>query len=463
MKSARKYESVLMMETAKGRRAIYYSQVFMNAGWMTDAKTLGLVKPFLKRWKTLASELLSERLKVLKLNHLSGLLSEISRAMALVTGLLLIRHALLHATGSSQSTSYDTNIFVLFLATFGRFAGLSSQLGQNVTWWIKEMTFIPYLPRFQSLEEEPKGKMRVPEQDLQVQLVNVKFRYPSMEDGNALDGMNLSFCKGEHIAIVGRMKSGKSTLFKMLMGFYQPDAGTILVNGVDLQNMDLDDWRKHVSCQPQGSRDYYDNLSELVRYGDLDGALHHERFQTAIKASGLDKVLIDLAENVGLKEEISTQPGFLDRIKIGNYFHDVKDKTVVPSGGQWQVISIARTLYKDADLYLLDEPTSHLDVFARTKLGTTLFEALKGRTVILISHDFSTVCNADRIVVLDQGRVAEDGSHADLMAKNGLYAEMFCQEIKKVFGVDDWREAKRYLEVIESIRRHPNGQTNRCN
>ncbi|GAA0217996.1 ABC transporter ATP-binding protein [Actinomadura nitritigenes] len=231
----------------------------------------------------------------------------------------------------------------------------------------------------------------------------VSFRYPGAA-APALTDVSVTVTRGEVIALVGENGSGKTTLAKLLAGLYRPDTGTIRWDGADLAAMDGDALRRRVSVIAQDHTRWPLTVRENIMMGR---PLDEERLADATAAAGADRVVEELPDGYD---------ALLDRRFRGG--HDL-------SGGQWQRIAVARGFYRDAALVIFDEPTSALDARAEHALFERIRRHADGRTVVLITHRLASVRFADRIYVLDHGRVAESGTHDDLLAAGGGYADLY--------------------------------------
>jgi ATP-binding cassette subfamily B protein len=229
----------------------------------------------------------------------------------------------------------------------------------------------------------------------------VTFAYPSRLAVPALDNFSLQVQAGETVALVGPSGAGKSTVFQLLLDFYQPDEGLICVDGTDISRTDPASVRNRIGLVPQETVLFADNVMENIRYGK-DGASDEEVFEAA-KSAGADE--------------------FIKRLPEG-YSTFIGERGVRLSGGQKQRIAIARAILRRPSILLLDEATSALDAESERFVQQALGELMKNCTTIIIAHRLATILNADRIVVMDQGRIVTIGAHAELLSEGGLYAKL---------------------------------------
>jgi ATP-binding cassette subfamily B protein len=235
----------------------------------------------------------------------------------------------------------------------------------------------------------------------EVALEDVTFAYPSRPDLPALKGLSLAVKPGERVALVGPSGAGKSTVFRLLLRFYDPQAGRVLVDGVDLREADPAEVRARMALVAQDSPLFSGSAADNIRFGreTADAAA----IESAVRAAQAEAFLKALPQ--GLDTPVGERARSL-------------------SGGQRQRLAIARALVREAPILLLDEATSALDAENERLVQRALDEAMHGRTTLVIAHRLATVLKADRIVVMDDGGVVEQGSHHELVAKNGLYARL---------------------------------------
>ncbi|HET8632668.1 MAG TPA: ATP-binding cassette domain-containing protein, partial [Gemmatimonadales bacterium] len=234
---------------------------------------------------------------------------------------------------------------------------------------------------------------------------NVSFRYAGQERW-AVQGLSFTLAPGERLALVGENGAGKTTLAKLLVRLYDPTEGRILLDGVDLREYDVESLRRNAGVIFQDFVRYDFMLGENVAVGDINRVDDQGLIREAARRSLADTV----AERVGGYERM-----------LGRRFEGGADL----SGGEWQKVALARAYMRDAQLLVLDEPTAALDARAEYEVFLRFSELTKGKMAVLISHRFSTVRMADRILVLQAGRLIEQGTHDALVAAGGVYADLF--------------------------------------
>jgi ATP-binding cassette, subfamily B, bacterial len=236
---------------------------------------------------------------------------------------------------------------------------------------------------------------------MRVRFDRVRFIYPSRPQHAVLADFTLAVEPGQTVALVGPSGAGKSTVFQLLQRFYDIDSGRLEVDGVDVRALALDDLRRHVAVVPQEATIFSGSVLDNIRYGRADAS--EDEALAAARAARVEEFAVRLPEG---------------------YRTEVGERGVRLSGGQRQRMAIARAILKDAPLLLLDEATSALDAESERAVQSALETAMRGRTTIVIAHRLATVQRVDRIFVLDHGRIVDAGTHAELIARGGLYGRL---------------------------------------
>ncbi len=249
-------------------------------------------------------------------------------------------------------------------------------------------------------------KRRMPETIDRVEFRHVSFAYPSVQ-GNVLDDVSFVMERGQKVALVGQNGSGKTTIVKLLTRLYDPTVGQILINGEDIREFDLAELQRRFAVVFQDCVRYALTARENVGFGDVALVSDLERIRSAADAAAVD-------------EDLAALPDGFETF-LGGQFGIGRDL----SGGQWQKVGLARGYMRNGSLFVIDEPTAHLDALAEFEVFRSFLELTGEQTSVMISHRFSNVRLADHIVVLDSGRVVQQGTHDELTAVSGLYARMF--------------------------------------
>ena len=287
-------------------------------------------------------------------------------------------------------------------------------LMNNVNKFLNDNTRIIELQEFMDIKPEvEKSGILKPSSNPKIEFCNVSFRYPNAEQ-YVLKDCSFTIEPHEKVGLIGLNGAGKSTIIKLMFRFYDPEEGCIKLDGVDLKEYDIYAVRKVFGVLFQDYVTYCLPLREIIALSDFDERLNDEKLKKACDISGASEVIKDW-EN-----------GF-DSVLGRNYADDGKDL----SGGQWQLVGLARAYFKDSEYMILDEPSAALDPISEDRIFEQLYHLSEGKSSVTISHRLSNTTLADKILVIGDGHIIEQGSHFELLKQNGKYAELFNLQASK--------------------------------
>jgi ATP-binding cassette subfamily B protein len=294
---------------------------------------------------------------------------------------------------------------IAFLLYVDMFFSPIQQLSQVFDSWQQtrvSVRRIAELMQLDSLTPVSDSPVVIPRVEGAVQLVGVRFGYPATAGEEALRGVDLSIAPGETVALVGETGAGKSTVVKLLARFYDPTAGAVLIDGHDLRTLDLTGFRRQLGYVPQEAFLFGGTIRDNIAYG---------------RPGASDAEVEAAARAVGAHDVVARLPG--------GYLTELGERGGSLSSGQRQLIALARAQLADPAVMLLDEATANLDLATEAGVTAAMHQVAQDRTTILIAHRLQTARTADRIALIDAGRITEIGTHDELIARNGAYATMW--------------------------------------
>lgn len=384
------------------RELEYYDGLLSNKYALHELKIMNSIKYIQKIWNNKARIVLNDHMKSTIKSQLLMLSSTLFLFVfsAFVMGLLLN-----HVIGRVISIG----VFVSLVNSIQSIYSISFNLSDSVTSLSRRSYQMEYFEKFFSMSETVNGTEKFTANEYEIVFDHVNFSYPNTEK-RVLNDVTFKINPGEKICIVGRNGAGKSTIIKLLCGLYQPDSGTIQINGINIEDISVDGMKKIRSVVFQDYFKYFSTIRENVAYSALGQMFDDSAIEKALQRAQADDFMNALPNKL--------------ETNLGNIEEDGMDL----SGGQWQKIAIARACFPKSSFIILDEPTASLDPVAESLMYHTFSEALKDYGYIFISHRLASAKMADRIIVIDNGRIIEDDNHDNLMKQQGLYCKMFQEQ-----------------------------------
>lgn len=398
----RSYESQ-RAQTQAERRGQYYHSMLTGTAHAKEIRLFSLGSLFRQRHRDLRTEIRHHRLRLATLRFRADLVTQGAATLAVFGSFAFI----LYRASLGALTVGDV---VLYYQAFQRGQDFLKEILSGLAGLYEDHLFLASLYEF--LDMEPKqvesSRPRPVPRPLRSGIVfdGVSFQYPTA-DRKVLQDVTLTIRPGEHVALVGVNGSGKTTLVKLLCRLYDPTGGAITVDGVDIRDFETAAFRREIAVVFQDWVAYHLSARDNIWFGDPRPDCDQARIRKAARDAGADEVVSRLRNGY---ESV-----------LGKWFEDGEELSM----GEWQKIALARAFVRDTQIVVLDEPTSFLDVQAEYEVFNRFRQLAAGRSTILISHRLSTVRMADCIYVLEDGRIAESGSHDALIRRGGAYARLF--------------------------------------
>jgi len=394
------------------RRMQYLTTLVTTDTFAKEVKLFGLGGYFIQRFRLLSSTYYERQRRLITARYLVGFLwSSITTLAGSVTYLYVALRAITGALTLGDLTLYTQAASSVQSSIQGILGGFTGMYENNL--YLSNLFELMATPARIQAPAEPRP-LPDPLRG-EVRFEHVSFSYPN-SGAQALRDVSFTIAAGETIAVVGRNGAGKTTLIKLLCRLYDPTEGRILLDGIDIREFDPDELRGAIGAMFQDFVTYQATAAENVGLGDLPDLENRAAIEAAARKGGADELI------AGLPYGYDTP--------LGKWF----DQGANLSGGEWQKVALGRAFMRNVRILVLDEPTSALDAQAEYELFERLRRLSEGRTAVYISHRFSTVRQADRILFFERGRLVEEGTHDELMALGGRYARLFTMQASAYTG-----------------------------
>lgn len=407
-KNRKNMRSFSIDSVPENRKKDYYRSLLTSAGTAKDVRLYNLADYFKGIYKNLWIDIRRKRYEIFK----KGAVQSFSVSLLTTVGIIVIIIYSVCSVIDNTMTIGDMSLYIsLALSTGSSFGMMLNQVIGHLRYCVPEVNnFIKFMDyeneiKYSSTKETPESPT--------IEFRNVSFRYPG-SDNYVLKNISFKMEYGEKIALLGINGSGKTTLVKLLLRFYIPESGEILINRIDVCEYSKEAYSKIFGTCFQDINRYALSMRENIALSRIDKRENDAAVEQAAGASGADRIA------AGLENKYDT-----------DLTREFNDNGAELSGGQWQKIAIARAFFSDAPVIILDEPSSALDPEAEDEIFRSFKKLCENKSGILISHRLSSSMLVDKIVLIENGELLETGTHEELIAKNGRYAELYKMQAEK--------------------------------
>ncbi len=395
--------------THSERKSQYYSWLITSKVYAKELRLFGLGELFIDRFKELRWRVAMERLKLNRRRTLAELAGQVFTVVVAFALLAFIAR-------DAVRGAITLGGLVMYYQAFQRGQTSMQSTLKGLAELYEDSLFLRSLFDFLEVKPDiadpPAPRRLVQKVQHGLAFEKVCFQYPA-SGKPALQDISFTIAPGEHIALVGENGSGKSTLIKLMCRLYDPDTGVITLDGHDIREYAVADIRQSMSVLLQDFSQYHTTARENIWYGDIQSNAGDERIEATARLAGANRVIDKLPQKMDTP--------------LGRWIEEGSEL----STGEWQRMALARTFFREAPIVILDEPTSSLDADAETRIYQSFLQLAKGKTALFISHKMFSARIADRILVLENGHLAESGNHTELMRRNGIYARLYSLQAQR--------------------------------
>lgn len=390
-------------QTSAQRHTFYYNYLLTGDVNAKEIRLFNLGPLFIKRFHDVRQDLRTEKLSISRKRSVAEILSQFVTVLTIYGSFAFMAWRTVYGYITLGDLIMYYQAFQRGLNYFANLLKSAASVYEDTLYLSNLFEFLNLTPKIKS-PRKPRPIFKTVQSG--ITLENVSFHYPST-DRRVLENISVRINAGEHIALVGQNGAGKSTLIKLICRLYDPTAGAIGIDGTNIKEFDVNELRRQISVVFQDFVRYHLRVRDNIWFGNVELDENSDHIKQSALSSGIDPVIKNLSHGY-------------DSI-LGKMFEHGAELSI----GEWQKIALARAFLRDAYIIILDEPTSAMDAKAEFEIFEKFKKLAHGKTAFLISHRLSTAKLADRILVLEGGRLIEDGSHDELIRQNGVYATMF--------------------------------------
>lgn len=412
----RKNFNYIRRRSVDRRKMNYYSDLMVNKDTVKEIKILGLSDRFIGNYKSIFGKYFGGLKKLIWTENAITLVTSVIASVASCIFFVVIGFGVFKGDYQIGDYSFYTEALSSISSSVSALISYSAVIYEGTLFVDNLMSFLSEKPAIVSPKQPTPIELGKPHS---IEFKNVSFSYPG-SDKKVLDNVSVKIEGGDTAVLVGLNGAGKTTFIKLLTRLYDPTEGQILIDGVDVRDYDLQELYRLFGIIFQDFGKYAVSVAENISYGNINREPDQERIRLAASQSNIDAY-------------IEALPQGYDTMLMKYFDHDATELSV----GQWQKLAVARAFYSDADILILDEPTASLDALAEQEIFNQFDSLRKDKTTLFVSHRLSSATIASKIIVLEAGKIVEEGDHKTLMSQKGKYFELFTTQAERYIEKQD--------------------------